>query len=102
MKLKEELSKVFRTIYCYQWALKYYDINNGTAYSMDYMTDVLNYLATGTQDVSCILDAKEEMDEPDDGLMMAESMMFNTVEYIDSFLAKMEEVDNKASKKSII
>lgn len=103
MKLNEELGKLFRTVYCYQWALKHYDINHGTAYSMDYMTDVFNYLATGTQEVSCILARKDELLDPDDeGITMAESMIFNTIEYIDSFIAKMEEVDNKANKKSII
>lgn len=103
MKLNEELGKLFRTVYCYQWALKHYDINNGTAYSMDYMTDVLNYLATGTQEVSCILARKDELLDPDDeGITMAESMIFNTIEYINDFKSKLDEVQNKANRNKII
>ena len=102
MKLSEELGKLFRTIYCYQWGLKDYDVNHDTAYSLDYMTDALNYLATGTQEVSCILDVKDKMDELDDGIALAECMMFNTVELIDEFKEKLDTIENKASKNKII
>ena len=102
MKLKEELGKVFRTIYCYQWALKYYDINYNTHYAINYITDVMNYMATGSQEESCLLAQKEQLDELDDGIVLAESMMYNTVELVDDLYAKMDEVDNKASKNRII
>ena len=102
MTLNEEFAKLFRTIYCYQWALKKYDDNNGTTYSRYYLADFVEYLATGDQSNSRVLECKSVMQDLDDGIEMAENMLFNTVELIDEYRRKVEQVENKANRNKII
>lgn len=103
MKLNEELQKLFRTISNYAWALNDEDLVNDTNMLSYYTNDLINYFATGDATLSTI--ATAEANDPDaepDSYAKVKSMFVNTVELINDFKEKMDQIENKANRNKII
>ena len=98
--LTEEMMKLFRLISINCWGLNDDDLTNGTNTFECYINDIINYLATG--DASGTITATAEAENPDVDFTKTKAMLVNTIEYIDEFKAKQDEVQNKANKNRII
>ena len=98
--LTEEMMKLFRLISINCWGLSDDDLTNDTNTFECYINDVINYMATG--DASATITATAETENPDTDFTKAKAMFVNTVEYINDFKSKLEEVQNKANKNKII
>ena len=98
--LNEEMMKLFRLISLHCWSLNDDDIANDTNTFECYINDIINYLATG--DATLTITATAEADNPDVDFTKTKAMLVSTIEYIDEFKAKQDEVQNKANRNKII
>lgn len=98
--LNDEMMKLFRLISINCWGLSDDDLTNDTNTFECYINDIVNYLATG--DASCVITATAEADNPDVDYTKAKAMLASTIEYINDFKEKQDEVQNKANRNKII